>query len=118
MARNFLMKNLLPHQFWFHALKYAVQVSNYLPVKLTNGNVSTPYELAHGTQPDYHKLIPLFVVVYTKVDSTTATQNNKLDSQTVLVVLIGNDSQSNGCLFYNPASKNIIVSSNYRLNPS
>jgi hypothetical protein len=36
----------------------------------------------------------------------------------VPVILIGNDDQSDGCLFYNPATKNIIASSDYRLDPS
>ena len=118
MARNFLTENLLPRQFWFHALKYAVQVSNYLPIKLTNGQVSTPHELAHGTSPDYRKLIPIFAVGYTKVDSTSATQNDKLVSQTIPTILLGNDDQSDGCIFYNPATKNIIASSDYRLDHS
>lgn len=118
MARNFLTENLLPRQFWFHALKYSVQVSNYLPVKLTNGQISTPFELAHGTTPDYRKLIPIFAIGYTKVDSTTATQNDKLTSQTIPTILIGNDDQSDGCLFYNPKTKHIIASSDYQLDHS
>ena len=99
-------------------MKYAVQVSNYLPVKLTNGQVSTPHELAHGTTPDYRKLIPIFAIGYTKVDSTTSSQNDKLDSQTIPTILIGNDDQSDGCLFYNPVTKHIISSSDYRLDHS
>jgi deoxyuridine 5'-triphosphate nucleotidohydrolase len=119
MARNFLTENLLPRQFWFHALKYAVHVSNYLPVKLTNGQVSTPHELAHGTSPDYRKLIPIFSVGHTKVNSSTATGNNALvNSQTVPTILIGLDDQSDGCLFYNPTTKQIISSSDYRLDHS
>jgi hypothetical protein len=119
MARNFLTENLLPRQFWFHALKYAVHVSNYLPVKMTNGHISTPHELAHGTSPDYRKLIPIFSVAYTKVDTSMATQTNGLvTSQTVPTILIGFDDQSDGCLFYNPATKNIISSSDYRLDHS
>jgi deoxyuridine 5''-triphosphate nucleotidohydrolase (dut) len=118
MARNFLTENLLPRQFWFHALKYAVQVSNYLPIRLTNGHISTPHELAHGVPPDYRKLIPIFAVGYAKVNSTTATQNDKLLSQTVPAILLGNDDQSDGCIFYNPTTKNIIASSDYRLDHS
>jgi hypothetical protein len=119
MARNFLTENLLPRQFWFHALKYAVHVSNYLPVKLTNGQISTPHELAHGTSPDYRKLIPIFAVGHTKVNTSTATTNNSLvNSQTIPTILIGLDDQSDGCLFYNPATKHIISSSDYRLDHS
>jgi hypothetical protein len=118
MARNFLTENLLPRQFWFHALKYSVQVSNYLPVRLTNGQVSTPHELAHGIPPDYRKLIPIFAVGYTKVNSTTAINNDKLISQTIPTILLGNDDQSDGCLFFNPKTKNIIASSDYRLDHS
>ena len=34
MARSWLNSSLLPSSFWFHAIKRAVEVSNYLPVKL------------------------------------------------------------------------------------
>jgi hypothetical protein len=94
-------------------------VSNYLPMRLTNWQVSTPHELAHAVPPDYCKLIPIFAVGYTKVDSTTAAMHNdKLISQTVPTILIGNDDQSDGCLFYNPKTKNIIASSDYCLDHS
>ena len=36
MARNWLASNLLPTSFWFFAIQYAVQVYNYMPVKLDN----------------------------------------------------------------------------------
>jgi hypothetical protein len=118
MARHFLTENLLPCQFWFRTLKYSVQVSNFLQIKLTNGQISTPFELAHGTTPDYQRLILIFTIGYTKVDSSTATQNDKLVSQTIPTILIGSDDQSYGCLFYNLNTKNIIASSNYRLDHS
>ena len=36
--------------------------------------------------------------------------------QTIKAILVGNDDKSDGKLFYNPASKKLMVSSDYRLN--
>ena len=36
MARNWLASNLLPTLFWFFAIKYTVQVHNYIPIHSNN----------------------------------------------------------------------------------
>ena len=46
MSRSWLVSNLLPTKFWFHALKRAAEVSNYLPLKV-NDTFTTPYELVY-----------------------------------------------------------------------
>ena len=113
IARNYLTENLLPSEFWFFALKYAVQVSNYLPIKTNSNTLTTPYHLEYGALPDYRKLLPLFSVAYVKNYDSAPTST--LDSQTVPCILVGNDHKSDGRLFYNPHTKQLIGSSDYRL---
>ena len=48
MVRNWMISNLLPSEFWYFGLRYAVQVTNMMPVTLSDGTVSTPFELAYG----------------------------------------------------------------------
>ena len=61
IARNYLAENLLPSQYWYFAVRYAVQASNYIPIKTDKkGTLSTPFFLAHNIKPDYRKLLPLF----------------------------------------------------------
>ena len=53
IARNYLVKHLLPPEFWFFAISYAVQVSNYIPIKTDNKKLSTPHFEAYKQHPDY-----------------------------------------------------------------
>ena len=52
MVRNWMRSNLLPPVFWHFGLRYAIQVTNMMPIALSNGSLSTPFELAHGVKPD------------------------------------------------------------------
>jgi len=54
---------LLPSEFWFFAINYAVPISNYLPVKTDTGNMTTPFDKAYGQKPDYRKLLPFLVLL-------------------------------------------------------
>jgi ribosomal protein S15P/S13E len=47
MARSWLASAELPGKFWFHAVKRSAEICNYFPVKLDDGTMSTPLELAH-----------------------------------------------------------------------
>ena len=44
MSRSWLLSNLLPTKFWYHALKRAAEVSNYLPIKVNN-KLTTLFEM-------------------------------------------------------------------------
>ena len=103
---------LLSSDFWFFAINYAVQLSNYLPVKTDTGTLTTPFFEAYGKKPDYRKLLPLFSIAYVKVYDSI--KGNTLSSQTVKTILVGNDSKSDGRLFHNP----LMGSSDYCLNIS
>ena len=116
IARNYLVEHLLPPEFWFFAISYAVQVSNYIPVKTATKSVTTPYFETYGKHPDYRKLIPLFSAAYVKIYESG--EGNTLETQTIKAILVGNDTKSDGRLFYNPNTKKILASSDYRLNVS
>jgi len=63
MSRNWLVSSLLPSSFWYHALKRATEVSNYLLIKISN-KLSTPHQLAYGVKADMKNLFPMFAVSY------------------------------------------------------
>ena len=67
IARNYLVEHLLPPEFWFLAISYAVQVSSYIPIKTKSKKITTPYFEAYKKHPDYRKLIPLFSLAYVKI---------------------------------------------------
>jgi len=60
MARNWLASAELPDNFWFYAVKQAAEVCNYFPLKLDNGQWTTPFEMAHQVKPDLRVLFKLF----------------------------------------------------------
>ena len=107
---------LLPSEFWYFAISYAVQLSNYLPVKTDTASLTTPFFEAHGNKPDYRKLLPLFSIAYVKLYDSA--EGNTLETQSVKAILVGNDHKSDGRLFYNPNTKKLMGSSDYRLDIS
>jgi hypothetical protein len=60
MARNWLASAKLPATFLFYAVKRAVEVCNYFPLNLGDGQWSTPFKLAYHTKPDLRVLFKLF----------------------------------------------------------
>ena len=60
MARNWLASVELPASFCFYAVRHAAKVCNYFPYKLEDGEVTTPFELAHKEKPDLRVLFKMF----------------------------------------------------------
>ena len=117
MARAWIANKLMPSNFWWYALRHAVMVSNYLPIKINN-TFTSPYFIVHHRRPDLRNLIPLFSVGYiTKYKDGTISRSN-IDSHSIRVILIGKDHKSNSLLFYHPPTKKIIASDTYRLDPT
>ena len=116
IARNYLTEHLLPPEFWYFAIKYAVQVSNYIPIKTDTKKLTTPFFETYKKHPDLRKLIPLFSAAYVKIYDSG--EGNTFETQTMKAILVGNDDKSDGRLFYNPDSKKLLASSDYRLNIS
>jgi hypothetical protein len=117
MARSWLTSALLPSNFWFYAIKRAVETSNYLPVTL-NGLPTTPFELVHHEQPDLRALIPLFSIAYIDHPHSGTTATPSMSSQTLRVILIGKSQHSTGLDFYHPPTKQTYTSSVYKLDPT
>ena len=63
MARGWISSALLPPPFWWFAFKRAVEVSNYVPIKINN-QLTTPHELIYEVQPDLRNLLSMFSVCY------------------------------------------------------
>ena len=65
MARSWLAAANLPPKFWYYAIKRAAEVSNYFPI-IHNDSVTTPFEIAHQTKPDFRTLFPMFSIAYVR----------------------------------------------------
>jgi len=109
MSRNWLASSLLPSEFWWHAMKRATEVSNYIPIKINN-SLTTPHEQVYNCKPDLRNLLPMFSVAYPSYKSKTST-----DAQTCKAILIGKSTTSNAYEFYHPATKNVLTSTTFKL---
>ena len=117
IARNYLTEHLLPNKFWFHAIQYAVQVSNYLPIQTETHVTTSPHFEVYQTKPDYRKLLPLLSIAYVK-EHYPGSSKQTFHSQTIKAILLGNDHKSDGQIFYNPTTDSIIASADYTLDPT
>ena len=116
LARAWLTSNLLPTKFWYFAVKQAVQVCNYTPIYIQN-TWTTAFEQMYKIKPDYRNLIPLFSLAYVKRNRDGTTHRTKAMSQTLRCICVGNDSKSDGLLFFSPDFKSLIRSAYYALGP-
>ena len=106
MARSWLSSSSLPSSFWFHAIKRACQISNYLPVNV-KGQITSPHELVHHQKPDMRCNFPLIPIAYVNKDLDSTTKRGNFSSLTLRVICIGKSSKANCLEFYHPPSKQI-----------
>ena len=116
LARSWLTSNLLPTKFWYFAIRQAVQVHNYTPIKV-DGIDTTPHEVLYGQKPDYRNLFPMFSLANVKRRKDGKKHRGKIMSQTIQAICVGNDDKSDGRLFYIPHSKGLVGSADYVLDP-
>ena len=114
MSRSWLLSNLMPTKFWFHALKRAAEVSNYLPLKIDN-NLTSPYELVYKCKPDLRNLFPLFSVGYIRRSRDATTNRLTFHSTSLRCICIGRDDTSNQMQFFHPPSRQLIYSDDFVL---
>ena len=67
-------ENYSCHKIWFHAIKGACEIRNYLPVKL-KGVLTRPFDIYHHVKPDLRTLFPLLSVKC--VDNVNDSKNQK-----------------------------------------
>jgi hypothetical protein len=71
MARAYLQEANLPKKFWFWAIRTAFERMNMIPMAVGEDSegqqqLSTPFELFYGQQPDLRTLFPFGCVGYFK----------------------------------------------------
>lgn len=96
------------------AIQYAVQVSNYAPIKTNASALSIPHYMAYKEPPDYRKLLPLFLEAYLCLYESG--EGNTFKNQTIKAILVGNDTKSDTRLFHNPSTKKLLALSDFCLN--
>ena len=117
MARSWLMANNLPAKFWFFALKRATEVCNYFPIVHKN-KITTPFELIHQEKPDFRTLFPMFSTAYVRKIIQQGGKQTKFTSQTIKYIAVGRANNADALTFYDPRTKDIITSSDFRLDPT
>ena len=118
MVLNWLTSYYLPLKFWYFPLKIAAQVSNYMPILLENGQLTTSYEQIYVTKPDWHNLVPIFSIGYIHINWDGNKQRAASTSQSITGIYVGNDPEGDGLLLYIPTSKKLVVLADYRLDPT
>ena len=110
LYRTWLTSNLLSTEFWYFAIKYAVQVINYIPF-IKDNECTTSFQCIYKVKPDYRSIIPIFSIAYVKRFRNGVKHRSKAMSQSIKCVLVGNDSTSDRQLFYVPYTRSIMGSS-------
>ena len=112
MSRSWLLSSLLPTKFWYHALKRAAEVSNYLPLTV-NDTLTTPFELVYKTKPDLRNLLPMFSVSYVRRSRDANTNRLTFHSTSIRCICLGRDDVSNQLEFFHPPTRQLLYSDDY-----
>ena len=96
----------------------AAQVSKYMTIILENHQWNTPHEQKYGTKHDWLNLVPMFSLVYIHRNRYGNKHRATSDSQSIMGICVGNDPKSDGLLFYLTTTRKLVVSEDYRLDPT
>ena len=104
MTRNWLTSSLLPSNYWWLAMKRAVEVSNMLPTfHLKTDNPTTPHELFYGENQTFE---------HSPQCSPSPTLHNLVSLNAIKCICVGRCSISNGLKFYHPPTKRLFTDGN------
>ena len=113
MTRGWISSALLPPPFWWFAFKRAVEVSNYVPIRIDN-NITTRHELVFKTKPDLRSLLPMFSVCYVrKYKNLDDEKLINVENHSLAVILVGRSKIANSPIFFHPHSKKLITSDDF-----
>jgi hypothetical protein len=106
----------MPRSFWFYAIRHAAQMMNYAPGRLKNC-LTTPFELVHNKKPDGRIFFDLFSTGYFNKQRDGPTLRTTTQAHTLQGIAVGRCPKSNGLEFYNPSTRSIYTTADYRLDP-
>ena len=112
MSRSWLVSSLLPTKFWFHALKRAAEVSNYLPLTIDD-KLTTPFELTYKSKPDLRNILPLFSVSYVRRSRDANTNRLTFHPTSIRCLCLGRDDVSNQLEFFHPPTRQLLYSDDF-----
>ena len=112
MVRNWIASAMVPSSFWWHAVKRATKVSNYISFEVDN-KLTTPHGLVYGKKVDMRNLFPLFAVAYIYCKTNDNQQSYSI--QSTKAILIGRSTITNTLQFYHPPTKSTIDTAMYKL---
>jgi len=113
IARTLLVHARLPDTFWYHAMVYATDIFNVLPVRGMKNEQdcpATPYELFFSKKPS---IAGFRVFGCPTVVCQWVTQHSSQGKQTergVRGIFLGFDANNKGYMIYSPGSRQIVTS--------
>jgi hypothetical protein len=115
MAHAFITDMQMPKSFWYWSLCQSIQVMNYMPCHVT-GISTTPHKLVYGIKPDLRVLFWLFSTGYFRHSRDGTHHHSGIsDSCSMQGIALDHCRKSDGMIFYSPHSKELYVSSDYKL---
>jgi len=115
MARSFITDMQMPKNFWYWALRHSIQVMNYIPCTVS-GISTTPHELVYGIKPDLRILLRLFSTGYFhKLRDNSVHRSGIGTSTSMQGIALGWCRKTDGMIFYSPHSKELYMSSDYKI---
>ena len=95
-----------------------VPVRVRLPGKSQDAHWTTSLELFYGIIPDYRVLFPWGCLGYFRRTRDGNHTRDQFEAQAFVGICLGRSDFSNGMLFFNPDTKDFVVSGDYRLDIS
>lgn len=118
MARGWISSVLSPPPFWWWTFKRAVEVSNYVPIRIDN-NITTLHKLVFKAKPDLRNLLPMFSVCYVrKYKNLNVEKLMNVENHSLAVILVGCSKIANSPIFFHPHSKKLITSDDFYVDES
>jgi hypothetical protein len=115
MARAFVTDMQMPKSFWYWAIRQAIQVMNYIPCHVS-GISTTPHELVYGIKPDLRALFRLFSTGYFRHSRDGSHHRSGISAaRSFQGIALGRCRKSDGMIFYSPHTKELYISSDYKL---
>jgi hypothetical protein len=114
MARVYLTKKQMSHNYWFFAITHAAQMMNAIPGKFRD-HLALPFLLVHDVGHDERTWIPLFSLCYFHHEKDSNDTRTKLMAHTMDGVIVQRSPTSNALIVFNPQKGQYYEPDSYRI---
>ena len=117
MSRSYITEKQVNREFWYFAIKHAVQMLNQVPGHLGH-KLTSRFELVHGKKPGATTWFELFLVRYFDHEVENNASKSKMEVQKLAGIAVDRCDKSNTIKFYNPITKSYYSPPVFKLDES